>query len=76
MSCKRSQIDEIAAELDDLTQAVAHERREQEPGISSLTLATLQAHLYGAQAALLALHSVLTQVEALCERVGQDSPGR
>lgn len=67
----RCHLEEVAAELDDLTQAVAYERREQELGIPSLTLATLQAHLYGAQSALLALHSVLIQVEALCDRASR-----
>lgn len=70
----RAQLDELAAELDELAAAVAHERREQELGLPSLALATLQAHLYGAQSALLALHSVLIQIEALCVRIGPRAP--
>ena len=70
----RAQLDELAAEMDDLAQAVAHERREQELGIPSLALVTLQAHLYGAHAALLWLQAVMTQVEVLCETPRRDPP--
>lgn len=70
----RAQLDELTAQLDDLAAAMAHERHEQEMGLPSLALATLQAHLYGTQSARLALHCVLTQVEAVCARVSPIAP--